>query len=161
MQIGKMLEIRKATPQDAEAIAWLFYNTIRAINIKDYTPAQTQAWAGAAPEPEKWKARMETKQTFVARHNGLIVGFAEFEANGHVDAVYVHHAHQGQGVASSLLRQVEQEAERLGLARLYTEASITARPFFERRGFVVVTAQDVEYQGQVFRNYKMEKRKSA
>ena len=35
------------------------------------------------------------------------------------------------------------EAQRLGIARLFTEASITARPFFESQGFVVLTEQAV------------------
>lgn len=156
-----MLLIREATPQDAGAMAAIFYHTIRRVNAADYTPAQIDAWAGPAPEPERWRARLETRQTFVACRDGAVVGFAEFEGDGHVDAVYVHHAHQGAGVASRLLERIEQEAARASVARLYTEASITARPFFERRGFVVVEPQEVERRGQTFRNYTMEKRRTA
>src|SRR5690606_31878705 len=126
---------------------------------RDYTEAQVETWAGPAPEPARWIARMKTKQTFVACRRGEIVGFAEFEGDGHVNALYVHHEHQGKGIASRLLDRIEQEAERAAVDRLYTEASITARPFFERRGFVVVQPQEVAYRGLVFRNYKMEKRR--
>jgi putative acetyltransferase len=155
-----MLEIREATLMDVDAIASLFYNTIRQVNIKDYSPAQIETWAGSAPEPARWKVRMETRQTFVALHSGEVVGFAELESDGHVDAVYVHHEHQGTGIASRLLERIEQEAERSSLKRLYTCASITARPFFERKGFVVVKPKEVEYRGLRFRNYRMEKRTS-
>lgn len=155
-----MLKIREANFSDADAIASLFYNTIRLVNIKDYTPGQIESWAGAAPEPEKWRVRLENKQTFVACLDSDIVGFAEFEADGHVDALYVHHEHQGEGIASRLLERIEKEAERTEIIRLYSEVSITARPFFERRGFVVVQPQDVEYQGVKFRNYRMEKWRS-
>jgi putative acetyltransferase len=155
-----MLSIREAALQDVNEIAVLFHNTIRRININDYTPAQIEAWAGTAPEPEKWKSRLETKQTFVACLDGEIVGFAEFEADGHIDAIYVHHDHQNEGIASLLLERIELEAKRLEIARLFTEASKTARLFFERKGFVVAQLQDVEYRGVRFRNYKMEKYRS-
>lgn len=46
-------------------------------------------------------------------------------------------------------------------AEVFTEASITARPFFERNGFEVIEAQDVELRGETFRNYRMAKALSA
>ncbi len=41
--------------------------------------------------------------------------------------------------------------------RLHTEASITARPFFERCGFLLVAEQTVALRGQQFVNFRMEK----
>ena len=38
-----------------------------------------------------------------------------------------------------------------------THASITARPFFEARGYRVVRPQQVERRGQVLTNFVMEK----
>ena len=151
------LTIREATQGDAEAMAALFYHTIRRINSRDYGPAQIDAWAGAAPDPNKWRARLGTRPTLVACLDGVLVGFSEFEPDGHIDTLYVHHAYQGRGIASRLLERIEREAASLGVRRLYTEASITARPFFERRGFAVVEAQQVRYRDAVFTNYKMEK----
>ena len=154
-------DIRAATPRDAAAMARLYHDTIRRVNVRDYAPGQIVAWAGAGPDPAKWEARLATRRTFVACRGGDVLGFAELAAGGHVDAVYVHHAHQGQGIASRLLARIEQEAALRGVDRLYVEASITARPFFERRGFTVVKAQDVARRGVVFRNYRMEKRRDA
>jgi putative acetyltransferase len=48
------------------------------------------------------------------------------------------------------------EARRVGLVRLFTEASITARPFFEARGFTVLAPQVVTLRGVEFVNYRME-----
>lgn len=44
-----------------------------------------------------------------------------------------------------------------GLGRIFTEASITARPFFERQGFRVVREQTVSRQGVSMINFVMEK----
>ena len=155
------IEIRDATTGDASAIADLFYHTILTVNVGDYSGAQVAAWAGPAPDPEMWLERIaasgEYKRTFVAIADGRAVGFAEFEGDGHIDTMYVHHEFQGRRVASRLLDRIEAEAQRLGLARLYTEASITAEPFFRGKGFTVVRPQLVEVHGHTFRNFVMEK----
>jgi len=70
---------------------------------------------------------------------------------------FVHPGYQGIGVATALLETVQVAALNLNLAHIFTEASITARPFFERRGFVIVNPQMVEKRGQIFRNFKMTK----
>ena len=49
------------------------------------------------------------------------------------------------------------EARRAGIRRLFTKASITARPFFEAQGFVVLTPQVVTVRGVEFVNYRMER----
>lgn len=155
------VEIRDATISDANAIADIFYHTVLNVNVRDYSRAQVEAWAGPAPEPGWWEKRVaadeSVKRTFVAAQGERVLGFAEFEGDGHIDTLYVHHEYQGCGIASRLLDRIEAEAQRLGLARLFTEASITARPFFRKRGFSVVTPQTVEVRGQTFRNYRMEK----
>ena len=44
-----------------------------------------------------------------------------------------------------------------GADRLTTHASITARPFFEHRGYRVLYAQTVERHGVTMQNFVMEK----
>jgi putative acetyltransferase len=157
---GKELKfmIRLATPDDISGIASLFHDTVRRVNSHDYAPAQIEAWAGVRPNEEKWRARKAKRTTFVDEQDGAIRGFAELEEGGHVGAVYVNADYQNQGIASRLLERIELEAAIQGVDCLYTEASITAQPFFERRGFETIAAQDVEYAGTTFRNYRMRKR---
>jgi putative acetyltransferase len=71
--------------------------------------------------------------------------------------MFVHPEFQGLGIASRLLSRVEDEARMLGLSRIYTEASRTARPFFERKGFRMITKKIVEKRGQTLENFLMEK----
>lgn len=149
--------IRLATAADAPAIAALFHDTVRRVNARDYAAAQVEAWAGAAPDPARWLARLEGRFTWVEEENGVILGFIALEADGHVDTLYVHADHQRRGVAGRLLRRLEDEARARGLATLRTEASITAQAFFAAQGFRTIAAQDVEHRGSVFRNYRMEK----
>ena len=123
-------------------------------------PRSRVARAGPAPDPEMWERRIaedDARNMFVATKEDRVVGFAELEEDGHVDTLFVHHQYQGCGIASALLDQIEAEARSIGLRRLYTEASITAEPFFRRRGFSMVQPQDVEVRGHAFRNFVMDK----
>ena len=56
-----------------------------------------------------------------------------------------------------MLARLEESAAGQGCRRIYTEASITARPFFERWGYQVVKPQEKPLRGQVFINFVMEK----
>jgi len=122
--------VRLATSFDASAIATLFHETVKKVNSRDYDVKQIAAWAGAGPDVAKWRARQAGRATWVFEVGGTVRGFAEFGANGQIEAIYVHADHQRKGIASALLVAIEEDARRLGVARLYTEASTTARGFF-------------------------------
>ena len=60
-------------------------------------------------------------------------------------------------MGSKLYRALETKARELNLTRLYSEVSITAKPFFLSRGFTIVAPQHVSCRGVEFTNYLMEK----
>ena len=153
--------IRPATPEDASAIAALFHRTVRLVNSRNCTPAQVAAWAGPAPDPEKWRGRQATRVTLVDEADGILRGFAELQPGGHVDAFYVSADHQRQGVGRKLLHRIEAEARARGERRLTTDASINAVPFFTAHHWRVEAEQVVRYQGESFRNFPMTKSVSA
>jgi putative acetyltransferase len=152
-----MVTLRTYQPDDAPALLTLFRDTIRRVNSRDYTPDQIRAWASDDIDPQVWARRFAGRFVAVADEASRAVGFAELEVSGHIDRVYVSADHQGQGVGRLLLSAVAKEAQRLGIDRLFAEASITARPFFESQGFVVLTPQVVSLRGVEFVNYRMER----
>lgn len=149
--------IRDYDAGDAPEIVRLFYETVRSVNRADYSDRQVEAWAPAVPDVQEWHARMNARRTLVAEEGGVVVGFAELEDDGHLGMLYVRGDTVGSGVGRRLYRAVEREARRSGLARIFTEASITARPFFERQGFRVVREQAVSRRGVTMTNFAMEK----
>ena len=84
-----------------------------------------------------------------------IIGFGDMDASGYLDRLYVHKDYQGQGVATAICDRLEEEIQTDAFS---THASITARPFFEKRGYTVVKAQQVVRKGVSIRNYVMRKR---
>ncbi|WP_309241946.1 GNAT family N-acetyltransferase [Brevibacillus daliensis] len=105
-----------------------------------------------------WNESFHTNITYVVERNDQIIGFGDLTHTGYVDRLYVHKSYQGQGVASSLINKLEAEALRLALDEMNTDASITAKPFFEHHGFQLIQAQSVERRGVVMVNYKMRKK---
>ncbi|RYG57932.1 MAG: GNAT family N-acetyltransferase [Alphaproteobacteria bacterium] len=151
------VHVRAYSEADLDALIDLFTGSVRQVASRDYSPAQIEAWAPLAVNREQWANRLGGRPTYVAQAGGEIVGFSDLELDGHIDMLFVHTDHQGQGVARALLDHIHHHATRQNIRRLFTEASITARPFFERNGFEVIEAQDVERRGETFRNYRMAK----
>lgn len=152
-----MITVRLFERADAIAIAQLFHDTVRTINRRDYSEAQVQAWAPDDLFFRDWAAACSSRITYVAEADGEIVGFAELKPNGYIDCFYCHKDYQGRGVGRQLYGAIAAQAQVLQLPRLCTEASITAKPFFERMDFVVIEAQSVTVRGATFCNYWMEK----
>jgi len=149
--------LRHFQPADTAAIVKLFQQTIHQINIRDYTQEQVNAWAPAEMDHQRWAVRLENSFTLVAVNKDEVIGFAMLEPNGHIDCFYTHAHYQRQGIGNALLEALEARARERGVTRLFTEASITARPFFVSNGFTILEEQQVVCRGVSFTNYRMEK----
>ncbi|WP_419420812.1 GNAT family N-acetyltransferase [Legionella sp. D16C41] len=160
--MNNKIVVRSYQESDATALAAIYYHTIHQINSQHYSVEQINAWAPASSlQPDVWKAKWQKLLPLVAIDEGEIIGFAEFESNGHIDCFYIHHQYQGQGAGWALIKAIEGRAQNEQIPRLYAEVSITAKPFFERCGFSVSKQQKVLIRGAELTNYKMEKWLSA
>lgn len=146
--------IRNYRPSDCREIIDLFYNTVHLINAKDYTQEQLEAWANKDINLEQWNIRLQSHYCLVACIDDVIVGFGDIDNTGYLDHLYVHAHYQRQGIASALCDRLEATTTSSSIT---THASITARPFFEKRGYKVVIEQLVNRCGVYLTNYVMEK----
>ncbi len=149
------MHIRRYHPGEEVELWELFSDTVRNINIQDYSIDQVRAWAPDEMDREKWFSRIEQMNPFVCVSDGDIAGYASLLETGYVDHFYVHHHWQRKGVGRALMKKIFETAEKLGLGELTSDVSITAKPFFESHGFIVVMPQEVTVRGVVFRNFKM------
>jgi putative acetyltransferase len=151
--------IRKFQPTDLEAILQLFYDVVHTIGAKYYDSEQVNAWASKdSLEKDKWLQSLTANIAYVAEDNGKIMGFGDMTQTGYIDRLYVHKNYQGRGAALAIFRKLEEEARRLGIAELTTEASIMAKPLAERQGFEVIQEQCKIHKGVEFINYFMRKK---
>ena len=156
------MELRKYHPRDCAEMARLFYDTVHTVNAADYTKEQLDAWADGQVDLKKWNASFLEHDTLVAVEGETIVGFGDMDSTGYLDRLYVHKDHQKKGIATAICDRLvrahrkraafrtetdgnaqQEEGERAELT-FTTHASITARPFFEKRGYVVKKEQQVE-----------------
>lgn len=149
--------LRPYRPEDAPALLRLFKDTIRRVNSRDYAPGQVAAWASDEIDAEAWASRFEGRFAVVAEVDGTIAGFVDLSPEGYLDRLFVSADHQGQGIATVLMDAVVAEAHRLGVAKIEVQVSLTARPFFERRGFRVVESRCVEVRGSMLDCFGMER----
>ncbi|MCH5435936.1 MULTISPECIES: GNAT family N-acetyltransferase [Bacillus cereus group] len=149
--------IRAFHKDDLGQVLQLFYETVHTINAKDYNVLQLQAWAPDQLDRESWLKSLEKNISYVADYNGMIVGFGDYNEDHYVDRLFTHKDYQRKRIASYILQKLEQEAVNLGHRGIYTEASITAKPFFESKGFICIKEQKKEHNGQIFINYVMKK----
>lgn len=57
-----------------------------------------------------------------------------------------------------MVNKLESAASKIRLLEIYTEASVTAKPFFERRGYQIIRSQKVERKGITMPNFQMSKK---
>jgi putative acetyltransferase len=151
--------IRIYQRDDAAGVADAFYRSVREVAVSDYTAEQVQAWV-----PQRWDAEREHQRSgdgrlvlVAADERSQVVAFIDLEPDGHIDRLFCAPEAAGRGIASQLYDGIETAAREQGLGRLYTEASELARPFFERKGFVVLERQDKILRGVPIHNYRMAK----
>lgn len=154
---SQTIRVRLFRPADLDTVIELFKGSVRKVARRDYTANQVAAWAPNEIDREQWAARTVGNSTWVAEIDAVIAGFIDLKPDGHIDMLYVDPALQGQGVATALLSQVEAAARVRRIPKLFAEASITARPFFEKQGFRVTSPQTVKLRGEEFLNFKVEK----
>lgn len=145
--------IREYLPEDCKEITELFFDTVHTVNAKDYSQEQLNAWATGEVDFEQWNRSLQEHFSMVAVDAGKIVGFGDIDANGYLDRLYVHKDYQRKGIATAICVQLE----RASSGRIVTHASITAKPFFESRGYRVVKEQQVKRQNVRLTNFIMER----
>ena len=151
------MRVRVMQPGEGSVLREIFRDAVRAIDPEHYSAEQVRLWAARAPDMELWRDESAGRLVLVAEDGSGVVGFASLERDGHIDHLYVRPTRQGCGVGLTLLREVEACSASVEAERLFTEASICARPVFERAGFSVISVQRVEIGGVGFQNYRMEK----
>lgn len=145
--------IREYQSSDCQELADLFYNTVHTVNAKDYTKEQLDVWATGKIDLAKWDLSFQEHNSIVALDGKIIIGFGDIDKTGYLDRLYVHADYQGKGIASAICDNLEQTFQ----GKIVTHASITAKPFFEKRGYKVIKEQQVERQGIFLTNFVMEK----
>lgn len=146
--------LRRYRQEDCLSVIRLFHDTVHAVNSRDYSPEQIAVWAPSSVDEKKWNTSLLSHCSFLCFEEDELLGFGDIDETGYLDRLYVSKDHQGRGIATLLCDTLESCGT---FDRIITHASITARPFFEGRGYVVLKEQMVERSGVLLTNFIMEK----
>lgn len=153
-----MFAIREAVVSDIPALKELYQDTILTVNRKDYSAEEVEDWASCGDDTAHLAESFAEQQYIVAETGeGRIVGFASINDTGYMHTLFVHKDFQHRGIATALYQVLEKYAREKGAGKITSEVSITARPFFEKQGFVVDEEQKRKANKLHLTNYKMSK----
>lgn len=147
--------LRKYETADCGELVRLFYETVHTINAADYTKEQLDAWASENVDMEEWDRLFREHDSVIAVEGGTITGFGDMDRDGYLDRLYVHKDYQRKGIATAICDRLERAVQ----GKIVTHASVTAKPFFEKRGYRVMRKQQVFRRGTALINFVMEKEK--
>ena len=135
------IEIRRAGPEDAAAIAAAHRDSIRSIGPRFYSPEVVDAW-GAGLTAELYARTMAGGEAFfiaIGEVDGqpAVLGFATHRRDDDEDgaSVYVRGAAARRGIGTALLELAEQHARDYGATRLNIQASLAGVEFYKANGF--------------------------
>ena len=152
-----MINVRPGTLADMEAMQNLFVHTIRSVCSKDYTPSQIEAWTASVHNKVRWADKIRSQYFLIGEINSILVGFASLDSFDYFDLLYIHADYQSQGIATQLANRIELEAKRQGAKKIKSDVSKTAYGFFAKRGYKLISENQLTILHVPITNFKMTK----
>jgi putative acetyltransferase len=149
--------LRPYLAADLPLLSEIRFAAIEELTVDDYDEAQRRAWASVVDDDEAFAQTLEKGLTLIALIGGGPVGFISLQDGSLIDQLYVHPAVARTGIASALVDAIEKLAAGRGVPTLVTDASDTAKPLFDARGYQAVHRNTIEIDGVWLGNTRMTK----
>ena len=133
----RTITIRAAVAADVTAVARLIERAVRVSNVADYEQ-ETIELIVANFTPERFAQKMAQRDVFVGLMEEVLVGTVSLGGDK-LHSLFVDPPRQGQGIGRRLVGHLERHAINRGVAELRVSSSITARPFYEKLGYELLT----------------------
>lgn len=130
------ITVRKATPADAETVLTLHVDAVTSQCRTHYSPEQIDGWF-AGRTPEAYARAIEAGALWIAEVAAKPVGFVEVFP-GLVSMLFVSGDWAGRGIGGQLMAFALPIARQGGDGAVRLKATLNARTFYERLGFVKV-----------------------
>lgn len=152
-----MFEIRPALKADFSAIGDIFHDAVHQVARGHYTQEQLRAWSPGPFDAAHWQRRAAQLEMRVAVLDRTPAGFIGFSRVGYVDLLFVRPEFVRRGFGRKLLVEAERFLAQSNVKIAWTDASATARSFFEAIGYTIVREQTARCGDTELHNYRMEK----
>lgn len=151
------ITFKEATSLDLLEVLAIFEECIDISCVDDYSEAERRVWKSSSTNHPKWLKRIHEQAFWLAIEGSTILGFASLEGKDYIDCMYVSPQAQGKGIAKQLLTKMEDLSKGKSASTIYSDVSYTARPFFEKQGFLIDHPNRNEKDGEVLVNFRVHK----
>ena len=127
-------QFREASAGDAATLLSIKRAAIGGIDAGAYEAVQLDAWQPDAGGVSDFERAIDSDvfDILLARVDGDDVAYGVLNADaGRIDALYVRPDYSGEGIATSLVGQLESRARMYDLDRLEIVSSLNAKSFYE------------------------------
>ena len=133
------MQIRQATPQEAERCWDIRNQAIRAGCTSSYDATVIDAWT---PDnmPEQYRQEIVNYPFFVVVDDSdrpVATGYLDL-TSGSVEAIFTLPEYTGKGLAGSIMNAIKREARARGFQTITLSSTPNAQGFYETQGFTVV-----------------------
>ena len=146
--------MRLIQPTDSALLREIYVDAIQTQAAQAYSPEQIRAWANLAWLPGLLDRILEEGQGWIS---GIDDGFAIRYPSNRLSMLYCRGRSSRQGHGTALVQAIECDAQRVGIKRLQTEASLLSLPMLEQRGWMMLTPEPFTIAGVPFVRFQMEK----
>ena len=133
------IAIRQAVASDAQLACDIVRRSITELCVADHRNDQNTLDAWLENKTVAMFERLinaESKSCVVALRNGQVCGFGHMNHSGEVGLLYVAPEARFLGASTLMLAWLEEQAARLRLPCVFLNSSLTAKRFYEARGYV-------------------------
>ena len=133
--------VRIASVEDAPVVTDLLRRSISQLCVEDHhnDSESLELWLKnkTVPIVRGW---FESPKLYcvVACTDGMVSGFAAMNAVGEVLLCYVDPGARFQGVSAAMIQALEKEAQNRRLAEIRLSSTITAKRFYQERGYIAI-----------------------
>ena len=149
------MRLRNYIPTDADVLVEVYRDAARTLGRQAYTEEQTRVWAMHPEDIRQFRETLSEGLTVCAVVDGSPVAFGQINPADHIAYLYCRSSHARRGYATAILAELEKHAVSNRITAIHLEASLVARPFFEKAGYHVVAEEHVVRHGVGFLRFKM------
>jgi putative acetyltransferase len=150
--------IRAYQPGDLDEVISIFNQAVLGTANQFYTLEQCQAWQSGVSDRTQFGFRLQRGMTLIGECQGQLAAFGQLHPANHINLLYCIPEFSGRGIASAILQRLEAMAQALDVTEILTEASLSARSYFEHRSYQIIAIEIVTRQGIDLQRVRMKKR---
>lgn len=135
------VRFREAEPSDARTLRRTKHAAIDSIRTDEYSDDQRRAWRPGGEAVSDFRRAIDSErfEVLVAETNDETAGYGVLNRPAErIDAVFIHPDHDRQGIATSLVKQLESRARMDGIDSVTLVSSLNAESFYHQLGYRTV-----------------------